>query len=158
MTNKIKELPPFPFKFTVFGGGDNTVYTATQHPSYEEDIRVDWEEDEYGDGTWYRKDSTLHLLQKGEWQLVETPKVDWQDTLAKVSDKYGDIYSVSIIASEDLLNKIKQFSKAGHEVIVTNGEYRVIAGEECVVYKCKDDEALVKTMEALSYLDSLEVE
>ena len=133
MTNKIKELPPFPFKFTVFRGGNNIVYTATQHQSYKQDIQVDWEEDKYGDGTWHRKDSALQLLQKGDWQLVETP-------------------------NEDLLNKIKQFSQAGHEVIVTNGEYRVFPEGECFAYKCDNDEVLVKTMEALSYLDSLEVE
>ena len=134
MTNKIKELPPFPFKFTV-NIPDKTyrVHTVTQHKNFAGSVQVDWDDDSFGDGTWYQKEVALRHLQMGDWQLVETP-------------------------NEELLNKIKQFSKAGHEVIITNGEYRVIAGEECVVYKCKDEEALVKTMEALSYLDSLEVE
>ena len=134
MTNKIKELPPFPFKFTV-NDSDNPyqVFTVTQHKSFKSCVQLDWDDDSFGDGIWCRKEAAIRALRTGEWQLVETP-------------------------NEELLNKIKQFSQAGHEVIVTNGEYRVITGEECVVYKCKDEEALVKTMEALSYLDSLEVE
>jgi hypothetical protein len=159
MTNKIKELPPFPFKFTVnIHESAQRVYTATQHPHFEGCVQVNWDEDSTGNGTWYRKEHALRTIQMGDWQLVETPKVDWQDTLVKVSDKYGDIYSISIIASEDLLNQIKQFSQAGHEVAIHNGKYRVFPKGECFAYKCDNDEALVKTMEALSHLDSLEVE
>ena len=134
MTNKIKELPPFPFKFTVnIPDKTHRVHTVTQHKNFAGCVQVDWENDSFGDGTWYRKEAVLQYLQMGDWQLVETP-------------------------NEDLLNKIKQFSKAGHEVAIHNGKYRVFPKGECFAYKCDNDEALVKTMEALSYLDSLEVE
>ena len=202
MTNKIKELPPFPFKFTVFGVGNNIVYTATQHPSHKEDIQVDWEEDKYGNGTWYRKDSALELLQKGDWQLVETQfrirnwvgfeadvwpvgdeffSVKWDDVDYTITRSKKDVFnflyynnweiigeekpntnfpesSLVETPNEDLLHKIKQFSQAGYEVAIHNGKYRVFPKGECFAYKCDNDEALVKTMEALSHLDSLEVE